>query len=64
MLVLSRKKNEHVVIKVPDNVEPGTLIKVHLIKVNQNHVRLGFEAPPDFVIVRNEIDQETGGGSQ
>lgn len=59
MLVLSRKKYEHVVIKVPDNVVPGTLIKVHLVKVGQNNVRLGFEAPSDYVIVRNEIDEKT-----
>ena len=47
MLVLSRKLLESIVI--------GTDIRITVVKVERNHVRLGIEAPSDVVIVREEL---------
>lgn len=51
MLVLSRKERER--IKIGDNV----VITVR--RINGNRVRLGVEAPPDTVIRRGELPEET-----
>lgn len=48
MLVLSRKKDEDVVIA-------GGLITVKVIEIRGDKVRLGFEAPKDVDIHRKEI---------
>lgn len=56
MLVLSRRQGQHVIIKVPENAVAGTLIKVHLVRISTANVRLGFEAPTEYVIVREEIE--------
>jgi carbon storage regulator len=47
MLVLSRKNNEAVVIQ--DN------IKVIVLGVQGQQVRLGFEAPPEISVHRSEV---------
>ncbi len=47
MLVLSRKKSESIVI------DGG--IKVTVLEVKGNVVRLGFEAPKEVSILRSEI---------
>jgi carbon storage regulator len=47
MLVLSRKLLEGIVI--------GSDIKITIVKVERNHVRLGIEAPADVVVVREEL---------
>jgi carbon storage regulator len=47
MLVLSRKLLEGIVI--------GSDIKITIVKVERNHVRLGIEAPSDVVVVREEL---------
>lgn len=47
MLVLSRKLLEGIVI--------GSDIKITVVKVERNHVRLGIEAPDDVVVVREEL---------
>jgi carbon storage regulator len=47
MLVLSRKVNEHVVI--------GDQIRVTVVSIRGNQVRLGFEAPPNVPILREEL---------
>jgi carbon storage regulator len=47
MLVLSRKSNESIVIDGD--------IKVTILKVSGNRVRLGIEAPPDVAIKRIEL---------
>ncbi len=58
MLVLSRKVNDNIII--------GDNIKIQVIKIKGNTVRLGIEAPSDVKILRGELapygvasDQET-----
>jgi carbon storage regulator len=47
MLVLSRKPNESIVI--------DDKIRVTVVSIRGNQVRLGFEAPPSVGIVRTEL---------
>jgi carbon storage regulator len=47
MLVLSRKPSESVVIDGD--------IRVTVVKISGNKVRLGIEAPPDVAIKRSEL---------
>jgi carbon storage regulator len=47
MLVLSRKVGEEIVI--------GDNIRVTVVGVRGNQVRLGFSAPPDVAIHRSEL---------
>jgi len=47
MLVLSRKKNESIVIS--DN------IRIEVLKVSGNSVRIGIQAPRDIKVLRGEL---------
>ena len=47
MLVLSRKKNEKVII--------GENIEVRVIDIRGDRVKLGFVGPPDVPIHREEV---------
>lgn len=47
MLVLSRKECESIII--------GDNIKVTILKIEGNNIRLGFEAPKDIAIHREEV---------
>lgn len=50
MLVLSRHKDEEVYIEVA-----GRLVKVMLVDIRGDKVRLGFEADEDVAIHRKEV---------
>jgi carbon storage regulator len=50
MLVLSRKPGEEVVI--------GDSIRLTAVAIRGNQVRLGFTAPPDVCIRREELCQK------
>jgi carbon storage regulator len=47
MLVLTRK--------VGERIQLGDDITVTLVKINGNVVRLGIDAPPEMVVVRQEL---------
>lgn len=49
MLVLSRKPNESIIIN-------GN-IKVTVVEIRGNKIRLGIEAPLDVTVNREEIDE-------
>ena len=48
MLVLSRRLNEKVVM-------PGLKVTVQVVAIGNGRVRLGFEAPPDVMVLRWEL---------
>lgn len=50
MLVLSRKKNERVLI--------GADIEVQVVEIRGDEVRLGFTAPEDVMIVRPDAHNQ------
>lgn len=58
MLVLTRKRNERVIIEGPSIVS--------IVRIEDNKVRLGFEADPSVPIRREELEpltnRQTGGG--
>jgi carbon storage regulator len=47
MLVLSRKENER--------IQLGNSIILTVIRVSGDKVRLGIEAPPDVLVLREEL---------
>lgn len=47
MLILSRKENESITI--------GDSIKIKVIGIDKGSVKLGFEAPPEMLILREEL---------
>lgn len=51
MLVLARRVGEWVVIPLPD----GRRIRIQVTKSERGMVRLGFEAPDDIEINREEV---------
>ena len=50
MLVLTRKKSESIVI--------GNNIRIHIVDIRGEKVRIGVEAPKDVSIFRDEIYEE------
>jgi carbon storage regulator len=53
MLVLSRKRSESILI--------GTDVRITVLKIEGNHIRLGIEAPDEVIVLRAELlesDQE------
>ena len=61
MLLLSRKKNEKVVLVIEESGEKtsgGIEITLQVVKIKNGQVRLGFEAPKNVSIWRNELYEE------
>ena len=56
MLVLSRKQNE--VVRIQDN------IRIVIIEIRGDKVRLGFDAPPEIPIHREEVYRAIQQGNQ
>jgi carbon storage regulator len=52
MLILTRRRDEAIVIRN----RFGTEIRLLVVDVKGNKVRLGIEAPADVNIVREEVD--------
>ena len=57
MLVLSRKLHEKIVL-------PGINATIEVVGVRGNAVRLGIQAPPDVVVLREELQGEADGVRQ
>ena len=55
MLVLSRKPLQSIMI--------GPDIKITIVKVERNQVRIGIEAPRDVTILRDELVEAAHGDS-
>ena len=51
MLVLSRIVNEKIIITAPD----GTLITLMVVEVRGDKVRIGVDAPRNWVVHRKEV---------
>ena len=55
MLVLSRKKDETIIVIIPGRED----IKLTVVRIdNLNKVRIGVEADKDVVILRSELDEK------
>lgn len=60
MLVLSRKTDESIILRVPGHED------IHLTVVridNRNKVRLGIDADKDVVVLRSELESEQTNGT-
>jgi len=53
LLILSRKIGESIVIQVGDKK-----IKFTVVEMNNGNIKIGFEAPKDIKIYRNEVYEE------
>jgi carbon storage regulator CsrA len=53
MLVLSRRKNDSVIVYLTG--PGGPTVTVRVIEVDRGKVRLGFDCPRDMAIVRGEL---------
>ena len=53
MLVLSRRESERIRL--------GNSIVLTVIRVSGDRVRLGIEAPPDVLVLRDELHTERSG---
>lgn len=55
MLVLSRKKDETIIVRIPGRDD----IKLTVVRIdNMNKVRIGVEADKDVVILRSELNEK------
>ena len=59
MLVLSRKKNEGIIIKGKDGD-----IRIVVIEADKGKIRLGIEAPKGYAIIREELVYEVEGANK
>lgn len=56
MLVLSRKKDEKIILKGPDMRD----IMITIVRIdNKNKVRIGIEADKEITVLRSELDSIT-----
>ena len=50
MLVLSRRQEEQIVLRVADHV-----VRIHVVHIQASRVRLGVDAPREVVVHRREV---------
>lgn len=55
MLVLSRKRDEKILLKVSDKES----IELTVVRIDANKVRLGIQASESVTILRSELLEET-----
>jgi carbon storage regulator CsrA len=51
MLVLSRRNNEQITIESPN----GEKIVIHIIELRNTRMKIGIDAPQDYLILRDEL---------
>ena len=51
MLILARRPDEKLTIYTPD----GDYIQILVTEAREGLVRLGIQAPPDYVVLRDEL---------
>lgn len=51
MLVLTRKAGESIIVEFSD----GSTFRITIVAIRENRVRIGFEAPPQITIIREEV---------
>jgi carbon storage regulator len=56
MLVLRRKAGEAIVL--------NQVIKIRVLGVEGDRVKIGIDAPPDVIVVREELLDESGSSSR
>ena len=55
MLVLSRKKDEKIIIKVPGRED----IEITVVRIdNHNRVRIGIDAEKEILVLRSELQPD------
>ena len=55
MLVLSRKKDESIILRIPGMED----VRLTVVRIdNLNKVRLGIEADQEIVILRSELEEK------
>ena len=55
MLVLSRKKDEKIIIKVPGRED----IEITVVRIdNHNRVRIGIDAEKEVLVLRSELQPD------
>lgn len=59
-MVLSRKLGQRIVCRVPN----GPTIKLTVVDIDRGKIRVGIEAPREVEILREELTQGNGNGSQ
>lgn len=60
MLVLSRKKDETIILKGPDMND----IKITVVRIdNRNKVRIGIEADKEVTVLRSELNDASSSSS-
>ncbi len=57
MLVFSRRRDEKVILTIPPSNQERT-IEVFIVETYSEKVRLGFTAPKEIIIDREEVDQQ------
>lgn len=50
MLVLSRKKDEEIILKVGDET-----IRISMVKIESHRARIGIEASKNVIVLRGEL---------
>lgn len=54
MLILTRAVDERIIIPLPD----GRDLRIQVVQIRGDRVRIGVEAPPDVAVHREEIMQQ------
>lgn len=54
MLVLSRKKDEEIILKIGEET-----IQISIVKIESHRARIGIEASKNVLILRGELVQST-----